>query len=147
MGIGHRYRFGAAGSWRRQLRFPLCLGSREVLLEVCYDLCSGVFGQRLAVPMLETLDPDETFPLNRPGEHDRRPAGGPAGGFISCKQIGNAVSIDAQYPPAECFPASFVDFKIPLKHGRLTLTQPIDVDGRAKIVEAVAGRPLRSFPY
>src|SRR6476646_6765889 len=118
-----------------------------MLLEFCYDLCSGVFGQRLAVPMLETLDSDETFALKRPGEHDRWPAGGPTGGFISCKQIGNAVSINAQDTPAECFPASFVDFEVPLKHSRLTLTQPIDVDGRAEIVKAVESRPLRTLPY
>jgi len=111
--------------------------------EFSNDLRSGIFGQRLAMPMLKTLDSDEILALQCPREHDCRSAGRLARGFIGCEEIGNAVSINDQYQPAECFPASLVDFKIPLQHSRLTLTKPIDIDGRAEIIEAVESRPLR----
>ena len=48
--------------------------------------------------------------------------------------------------PTECFPASLVDFKFPLQHRRLTLTQPIDVNDRAEIVETAESRPLCGLP-
>ena len=57
------------------------------------------------------------------------------------------MSINDQHLPAKCFPASLVGSKIPLQHGRLTLTQTIDIDGRAEIIEAVESRPLRGLPY
>src|SRR5581483_9409969 len=99
------------------------------------------------MPMLKALDSDKTFTLQCSGKHDRRTASKSAGGFIGGKQLGNAVPINAQYSPAEGFPAGFVDFEFPLQHSRLTLAQPIDVDGRTEIVEAVESRPLRSLPY
>src|ERR1051326_8527884 len=99
------------------------------------------------MPMLETLDADQPFAFQRPGKHDRWPIGRPAGGLIGCEEVRNAVSIDDQCLPAECFPASFVDFQIPLQHRWLTLTQSINVDRRAEIIEAVESRPLRCLPY
>src|SRR5207244_4054990 len=138
------YGFRAVGSCGRQLRFPFGLGPSQVFLEFGYDLRGSVFGQRLAVPMLKTLDSDETLSLQGPREHYRGSVGGAVGGFIGSKQVGNAVSINHQRLPAKCFPASLVGFNIPLEPRRLALTQAIHIDGRAEIIEAMENRPLRS---
>src|SRR5579872_6296223 len=122
------------------------VGSRELAFEFGYDLGSSRFGQYLTMPALKTFNAEQPLALQCPREHDRGTIDHVFSRFKGCNQVGDAVSINQQCLPTECFPASLVDFEIPLQHGRLALPKPVDVDDRAKIVEAAKTRPLRGLP-
>ncbi len=127
--------------------FHCSCGSRQLPFELSHDLSRSIFVQSLAMPVLKTFDAGQTLAFQGSREHDRRTIADSVGGFKRCKEIGNIVSINDQRLPAECFPASLVDFQLVLQHRWLALTQPVDVNDRAEIIEAVERGPLRSLPY
>ncbi len=98
------------------------------------------------MPVFTILDVYKSFAFDRPRQHDRRTIGGQTSDFVSRLQMGNTVSIHGQRLPAEGLPAGLVDIQMTLQHGRLALTQTIDVDGRAEIAQAVESGPLRGLP-
>ena len=104
--------FGAAESHWRNIGFPLFVGSRQLPFELSHDLSRSIFVQSLAMPVLKTFDAGQTLAFQGSREHDRRTIADSVGGFKRCKEIGNIVSINDQRLPAECFPASLVDFQI-----------------------------------
>src|SRR5579872_6651316 len=107
------------------MRLPVFASSGKLAFQFSDHLRSGGFVQRLAVPALKTFNADQPLTFQCPCEDDSRTINDPGGGFEGTKQIGDAVSVNQQCLPAECFPARLVDFELPLEHSRLALAQPI----------------------
>ncbi len=104
-----------------------------------------VGGQRLAVPAILVLDLGHALALDRARQDDRRPLR-PLGELVGVVDLRRVVPVDDHGAAAERLDAPPVGFHVPAELGRAGLTQPVHVDDRRQVVEAVVRRLVESLP-
>ena len=93
------------------------------------------------------LDRRHALPLLRAGDDDRRPAGCRDGLRIGLVDRLEVVAVDLDRVPAERLGARRVRVEIPAHHRLAALAEPVDVDDRGEVVEAVVRCVLERLPH
>ena len=80
-------------------------------------------------------------------DHDGRLSGGLDGAGVGPVDRGDVVPVDLDRLPAEGLGSTAVGGRVPLVHRRARLAEPVDVDDRGQVVEAVEAGLLEGLPH
>lgn len=109
------------------------------------DNLSGV-AERFSVPVIEILDVREEFSFVGFSDDCRWAALGLLGFEERACQLLNIMSVNSNRVETESIETFAVNFDIVLKRSRLRLTQAIDVENDAQVVEFVVAGEVQRLP-
>jgi hypothetical protein len=107
----------------------------DPLFQIADDPFRGAPVERLAVPMLVALDASQALSFYGARQNDGRTIARIGGAPIGLDELADVVTIDGDRLPPEGLPAALERVQVMSVHGFLALSESIDVDGRAEIVE------------
>ena len=103
--------------------------------------------QRLAVLARLVLDRLHALALLGARDDRRRPAGGVLGLGVGGLDLVHVVAVDRDRLPAERLDPAHVAVDVPAEHRLARLPEPVDVDDRGQVVEALPAGVLERLPH
>ena len=104
-------------------------------------------GQRLSVPAVLVLDRAHALALHGAGDDRHGLAVGRRGVLVGGVDLGHVVAVDLDRAPAERLGPGHVGGGVPAEHRLAALPEPVDVDDRHQVVEALVRGGGERLPH
>src|SRR5678815_34176 len=99
------------------------------------------------MPARMVLHEGDAFPLKRLGKQNRRFALGAGGSIKGREQSGQVMPVNYQGLPAKAGPTGAITLHVVLQHGRIALTESIDIHNGTEIIQPMMASDLCSLPH